>query len=125
MAYRIIESRWQSLVFKIFLRALDAKYRAAWEKPKPGKRAVGGNPPRTRISRADGRSEDGYAPPGLWRNCYDSDWLRSLEPYQRRALRIVNSDYDFDLTPELDEDEDMGDDEDDVDAEGETEQDED
>ncbi|KAI0368827.1 hypothetical protein BV20DRAFT_947330 [Pilatotrama ljubarskyi] len=106
MAYRIIESRWQSDALKTFMRTLDAMYRGAWAKPGPGQRATGGNAPRTRVVRPGGPAEDGHAPVGLWRNCYDRDWLRGLQPYQRRALKIINADYDFDLTPEVDVDED-------------------
>ncbi|KAI0655860.1 hypothetical protein C8Q70DRAFT_896200, partial [Cubamyces menziesii] len=98
MAYRIVEARWQSDALKTFFRALDAKYRRDWEKPKGLQRAKGGNPPRTRIARVNGRVEDGYAPRGLWRNCYNADWLRQLASYQRRALQVVDADYDFDLT---------------------------
>ncbi|KAH9854807.1 hypothetical protein C2E23DRAFT_698627, partial [Lenzites betulinus] len=83
MAYRIVESRWQSDALKTFMRALDAIYR--------------GNPPRTRISRPEGRVEDGYAPRGLWRNCYNEEWLQELAPYHLRALAIENDEYDFDL----------------------------
>ncbi|KAH9846926.1 hypothetical protein C2E23DRAFT_742842 [Lenzites betulinus] len=108
MVYRIVESRWQSIELKTFLRALDAKYRHGWEKPRPGQRATGGNPPRTRVLREGSRVEDGYAPAGLWRNCYDPDWLRGLEPYQRRALKIIGANYDFDMTPHFAEDEAMG-----------------
>ncbi|KAI0646433.1 hypothetical protein C8Q79DRAFT_926398 [Trametes meyenii] len=103
MIYRIIESRWQSAALKTFLRALDAMYRAAWVTPQPGQRATGGNAPRTRVVRSGGPIEEGYAPAGLWRNCYDQEWLRSLQPYQRRALKVMNADYEFDLTPERDE----------------------
>ncbi|KAJ8457003.1 hypothetical protein ONZ51_g11788 [Trametes cubensis] len=103
MTYRVVESRWQSVALKSFLRALDAMYREDWERPRHGQRAKGGNPPRTRLIRAGGPVEDGYAPVGLWRNCYDSEWLKNLPSYQRRALKIINADYDFDVTPEDDD----------------------
>ncbi|OJT15389.1 hypothetical protein TRAPUB_8056 [Trametes pubescens] len=96
MLYRIVEALWQSAALKAFLRALDVMYREDW-----GKRAPGGNPPRTRVLREDGRVEEGHPPEGLWRNCYDQEWLQSLRPYRRRALRIIDADYDFDLTPEF------------------------
>ncbi|KAI0654539.1 hypothetical protein C8Q70DRAFT_925541 [Cubamyces menziesii] len=114
MAYRIIEASWQSDALKTFFRALDVKYRRDWEKPKGLQRAKGGNAPRTRITRADGRIEVGYAPCGLWRNCYNEEWLRSLASYQKRALQIVNSDYDFDLTTEDDDGTDSGSGEEDI-----------
>lgn len=104
MVYRVVESRWQSDVLKTFMRTLDVMYRTAWSQSTPGQRATRGNPPRTRIVRAGGRVEDGYPPAGLWRNCYDQQWLRGLQPYQRRALNIIQANYDFDITPELNKD---------------------
>ncbi|KAL1941491.1 hypothetical protein VTO73DRAFT_6930 [Trametes versicolor] len=92
----IVEARWQSLAFKLFLRMLDALYRELWAQPI-GDRATPGNPPRIRVERADPRVEDGVAPIGLWRNCYDSDWLKSLRPHVRESLNIIDKDYDFTL----------------------------
>ncbi|KAI0827482.1 hypothetical protein BC628DRAFT_1318447 [Trametes gibbosa] len=95
MAYRIIESRWQSDVFKTFMRALDAMYRQDWELPGGNERAT-----------------------GLWRNCYSEDWLCSLAPYQRRALNIIDASYDFDLAAIFDDGEEQEDSSaDEVDAE--------
>ncbi|TFK83037.1 hypothetical protein K466DRAFT_499232, partial [Polyporus arcularius HHB13444] len=95
--FRIVEARWQSLELKTFLRALDALYRETWAKPV-GQRATSGNPPRHRVEKA-GRSEEGVAPVGLWRNCYDDTWLRSLRPHVRASLNIIDSDYKFTLPP--------------------------
>ena len=101
--FRIIEARWQSLEFKIFLRTLDALYRETWAKPV-GNRATSGNPPRERHEHPDARVEDGVAPIGLWRNCYNAAWLRSLRPHVRESLNIIDSDYDFSLPkPKVDE----------------------
>lgn len=90
----IVEARWQSLALKIFFRTLDALYRECWANPI-GDRATPGNPPRVRLERPDARIEDGVAPIGLWRNCYDPAWLKSLRPHVRASLRIVDADYDF------------------------------
>lgn len=95
--FRIIEARWQSFAFKTFLRTLDALYRERWAHPV-GDRATPGNPPRSRIERPEsGRDEDGVAPVGLWRNCYDKEWLNALRPHVREALQIIDADYDFTL----------------------------
>ncbi|KAI9057515.1 hypothetical protein FKP32DRAFT_1583582 [Trametes sanguinea] len=89
--FRIVEARWQSLAFKLFLRALDGLYREMWAKPV-GDRATSGNPPWVRI-----QLEEGIAPIGLWRNCYDRDWLMSLRPHVRESLNIIDEDYNFAL----------------------------
>lgn len=96
--FRIVEARWQSLAFKLFLRLLDALYRENWATPV-GDRATSGNPPRVRIEQEDGRSKDSLAPIGLWRNCYDPAWLKSLRPHVRASLKIIDADYDFTLPP--------------------------
>ncbi|KAH9847482.1 hypothetical protein C2E23DRAFT_741800 [Lenzites betulinus] len=94
--FRIVEARWQSLALKLFFRALDALYRECWAKPA-GERATSGNPPRIRIERADARTEDSLAPIGLWKNCYDPAWLKSLRPHVRESLKIIDKNYDFKL----------------------------
>lgn len=96
--FRIVEARWQSLELKTFLRMLDALYREIWAKPI-GNRATSGNPPRHRVERRDGRSEDSVAPVRLWRNCYDAAWLKSLRPHVRNSLEIIDSDYNFAIPP--------------------------
>ncbi|KAI0737796.1 hypothetical protein C8Q80DRAFT_1114763, partial [Daedaleopsis nitida] len=97
--FRIVEARWQSLELKTFLRAIDALYRDDWAKPV-GCRATSDNAPRHRVEHSDARIEDGVAPIGLWRNCYDQAWLRSLRPHVRESLKIINTDYIFSL-PEV------------------------
>ena len=91
--YRIILARWQSRELRDFLWTLDAYYRQDWAHP-PHTRAIGGNRPRQRILRA-GYAEDGIAPIGLWRNCYDQHWLESQLSHVIRELEIVDEDYDF------------------------------
>ncbi len=60
---------------------------------------MSGNQLRVRLERTDGRTEDGVAPIGLWRNCYDSSWLKSLRPHVRKSLNAIKSDYRFTLPP--------------------------
>ncbi|RDX40339.1 hypothetical protein OH76DRAFT_1490365 [Lentinus brumalis] len=74
--FRIVEARWQSFAFKTFLRTLDTLYRERWAHPV-GDRAT----------------------PGLWKNCYDKEWLASLRPHVRESLQIIDTNYDF-TTPD-------------------------
>lgn len=90
--FRVIVAAWQSMTFRQFLQTLDAMYREDW-----ARRRVGGNPPRTRIVRAESREEEGIAAIGLWRNCYDEAWLARQPDYIVRELEIVDEDYDFSL----------------------------
>ncbi|KAI0653768.1 hypothetical protein C8Q70DRAFT_927064 [Cubamyces menziesii] len=99
--YRIIESRWQSLVLKTFLRGLDALYRqGVWDRSRPRVRFAGASP-RVRIPQEGGPEADGCPAAGLWRNCYDEGWLRSLDADQRDVLAIIEEDYDFSLRREF------------------------
>ncbi|KAH9938782.1 uncharacterized protein BXZ73DRAFT_44417, partial [Epithele typhae] len=97
--FYIIECRWQSQELKLFLRGLDEIYHT-----HVLTRGGGGNPFRQRQEAQNPKVVDGCAPEGLWRNCYDRDWLDSLKPYQRRELNIIDSHYNFDLTQEFDSD---------------------
>ncbi|OSC96425.1 hypothetical protein PYCCODRAFT_1379235, partial [Trametes coccinea BRFM310] len=94
--YRIVIAEWQSEELRQFLWTLDALYREYWAKP-PGTRRKAGNPPRTRILRNESRVVPGTAPAGLWANCYNQEWLAKLRPWEREALDIQNSNYDFSL----------------------------
>ncbi|KAI1783090.1 hypothetical protein LXA43DRAFT_904308, partial [Ganoderma leucocontextum] len=91
--WRILLARWQSSELKNFLWEIDRMYREDWGHP-PHKRATGGNPPRDRVHRPD-CYEEGIAPMGLWRNCYDETWLKAQAPHFVRELEIVDEDYNF------------------------------
>ncbi|EGO23668.1 hypothetical protein SERLADRAFT_438980 [Serpula lacrymans var. lacrymans S7.9] len=93
--YLISRPHWQSPEMKDFMRKLDHIYRENWRNPH-GRRATAGNAPRIRI--ASNRCEPGHAPRGLWRNCYDSNWLKDLRGWQRDKLDIVDKDYDFTIS---------------------------
>lgn len=94
--FRIVEARWQSLELKIFLRTLDRLYREHWAAPI-GQRATSGNAPRDRREHPDSRVEDGVAPIGLSRNCYDYAWLKTIKPHVRESLQVKDNDYDFSI----------------------------
>ncbi|EIW65127.1 uncharacterized protein TRAVEDRAFT_108669 [Trametes versicolor FP-101664 SS1] len=96
--YRIVIAEWQSEEFKLFLWALDALYRIHWKAP-PASRCKSGNPPRTRVLRegAGCKTIPGTAAPGLWRNCYNPEWLRKLKAHDLAELDIQEGIYDFSL----------------------------
>ena len=89
--WRIVIAKWQSEQLRNFLWALDRMYREDW-----GRKRVGGNPPRVRIIR-ENSEEEGYPAHGLWRNCYDEDWLAKQPGYVLEELEILDQDYDFTL----------------------------
>ncbi|KAH7905481.1 hypothetical protein BJ138DRAFT_986310, partial [Hygrophoropsis aurantiaca] len=91
--FKIIDSQWKSQELRGFLRKLDEIYRAEWQNPHDGRRAISGNGPRVRISSEF--SEPGKAPKGLPRNCYDPQFLANLRPWQKRKLNVLDHDYDF------------------------------
>ncbi|KAI0652976.1 hypothetical protein C8Q70DRAFT_1059733 [Cubamyces menziesii] len=96
--YRIVESRWQSDDLKAFMRHLDDRYRNYQEQLVADEKLL-----HTRLAHPGARVEDSFAPRGLWQNCYNPEWLRKLPQYKRCALKVIKSDYDFDLTPVFDE----------------------
>nr|VWO95695.1 Membrane zinc transporter [Ganoderma boninense] len=94
--FRIINSRWQSAQLKLFLRTLDGLYREDWEKPY-GRRAVSGNEPRVRYETHGSKSVNRPAPIGLWRNCYDEEWMADQKEVFMDDLCVIDDDYDFTL----------------------------
>lgn len=94
--FRIVIARWQSPQLRNFLWSLDTIYREDWANPVH-RRASVGNPPRLRVLRDNGHDEDGVAPAGLWRNCYDERWLQGLRVNARTELEVMDEDYDFTL----------------------------
>ncbi|KAI0688934.1 hypothetical protein C8Q76DRAFT_598459, partial [Earliella scabrosa] len=95
-SYHIVEAAWQSDEFKAFVRMLDEWHIEDWQL-KVGDRLQGGNTPRVRIALAKPRVINSPAPTGLWRNCYNPGWLRSLKEHVREQLQIIDEDYDFTL----------------------------
>lgn len=83
--YWICESEWMSMQLRDFLRSIDT-YRLISRQ---------GNLPRVRELANPRRLEVGHPPKGLWRNCYSSPWLCTLKPHEKRALFIVDGNYDF------------------------------
>ncbi|PIL35031.1 hypothetical protein GSI_02818 [Ganoderma sinense ZZ0214-1] len=98
--YYIIEAAWQSQDFKKFVWALDQWY-LYYARPKVGMKQRGGNLPRVREALPKGKARvvDSIAPRGLWRNCYDEDWLKNLKVSEREDLNMRDEDYDFTLPP--------------------------
>lgn len=94
--WRIIPSRWQADALRSLLWKIDGMGLQDWAEPK-GTRATQGNPPRLRVLRDGGEEEDGVAAIGLWRNCYNPEWLKALLPHQVANLQIIDADYDFSL----------------------------
>ncbi|KAI0715889.1 hypothetical protein C8T65DRAFT_572658, partial [Cerioporus squamosus] len=91
--WRIKIAKWQSRELRNFLWSLDRMYREDW-----ARRRSGGNPPRERVLQdGEDEDEDGIAPVGLWRNCYDRDWLQAQPAHIVRELEIIDEDYDFSL----------------------------
>lgn len=88
--FRVVRPEWQSAQFRRFMHQLDDLYIREFKRMNKG-----GNAPRVRIQQLDGPQEAGSAPVGLWRNCYDSVWLASLQASQRNRLRIIDEDYPF------------------------------
>ena len=88
---------WMSDELRNFLRALDRLH--IWDfETKILRSRAGGSAPRERVEANPIRSELGNPAKGLWRNCYNPDWLATLKPHEYRALRIIEEDYDFTLT---------------------------
>nr|VWP01885.1 PUM-HD domain-containing protein [Ganoderma boninense] len=97
--FRIINAKWQSAELKLFLRSLDELYREDWENPC-GRRAVPGNEPRIRYETRESRSVNSAAPSGLWRNCYDDEWMGSQKEVFVDDLCVIDDDYDFTIARE-------------------------
>lgn len=113
----IINPHWRSAEFTQFFTRLDEIHHENWRypslKPSRRKRNAGQNkppgykerthhtqgaPPRTRKRSA--KHEDGHAPPFLYRNCYDAEWMETLPRWRKEAMQIVDRDYDFTIHPD-------------------------
>lgn len=94
--FHIVEAKWQSQAYKRFMRGLD-ELRANGRAVAIGDHNPGGNVPRSRVELLHPKLVASPAPKGLWQNCYDSDWLRQLQPFQYEALEVIERDYDFSL----------------------------
>ncbi|KII83127.1 hypothetical protein PLICRDRAFT_119787, partial [Plicaturopsis crispa FD-325 SS-3] len=100
--FRIVTPEWRSAVLTTFLRTVDDIGHENWRSPVHS-RAVQGNPPRTRVEVDKPTSFNlELCKPirGLWRNCYDSAWLASLQPWELAHLEPRDDDYDFTIPSE-------------------------
>ena len=91
-AYHIIEAAWQSQEFKTCMRDLDV-----WNIRDFDANGSSGSRPRRRVALLEPHIVDSSAPVGLWRNCYNPSWLKTLDKPRRRLLRIIDEDFDFTL----------------------------
>jgi hypothetical protein len=92
-AFRRISPVWRSEALQGFMWALDTVIRAN-RIPKIGHRSIRGAEPRRRLFGSS-KNLDAIAPPGLPRNCYHEDWLRTLTPSQLRMLELKDVIYKF------------------------------
>lgn len=93
--FTIIDAQWQSDELKALFRGLDRHYIHDWKiarriAGKKKRRRSSGNPPRVRVVKPDGKVEDGVAPRGLWRNCYNPAWLATLMPHELEELEMID-----------------------------------
>ncbi|PIL24700.1 hypothetical protein GSI_12586 [Ganoderma sinense ZZ0214-1] len=93
VVFNILRPKWASQELCNYWWSLDAEYRTHYGNPTH-ERATRGNPPRDRVL-PENSVEDGVVPFGLWRNCYDQEWLESLQPHLRQELEIIAEDFDF------------------------------
>ena len=89
--YAIVKEEWRSDEFIIWLRMLDLL--ACGEKWKARLVAPVGNGRRLRVHST--RSKPGNAVAGLPENCYDPNWLKSLNSMDRKLLNVKPA---FDMT---------------------------
>jgi hypothetical protein len=82
--YLIVNEEWRSEQLMVWLRMMDLL--ACGEKWDGRHVARQGNSRRIRTHSS--RSKDGVAVAGLPENCYDSEWLDSLERYRRDKLDV-------------------------------------
>ena len=94
--YIIIGAAWQSRELIAFFDLLDAIFAREWNRPV-GSRRRGGRAPRIRVRQEPGVQKvvNDPAPVGLWRNCYDEDWVRKQNPWTIRDPNIIDEDYNF------------------------------
>lgn len=92
-AFRRISPAWRSEDLRDFMWSLDSDIQAS-RRPKVGHRSVRGAEPRRR-KFSPLTNHEAPAPPGLPRNCYDDDWLKTLTAKQLRDLKLIETEYVF------------------------------
>ena len=121
--WAITRSLWQSKELVGCLHGLDKQYRHDWEHSRRfgRSRRSRGNPPRKRMFTKHSKVEEGTVPIGLWRNCYNQQWLETLLEDDVDALQIIDEDFDLTLPsviPDSSEPESDSDSESDTDSDG-------
>ena len=94
--FTITRAAWMSAAFRRLCRQLDMENIQNCE-PVIGDQGSGGNGPRACSDATPPREANTRAPTGLWRNCYNSVWLRCLKEDQLRRLDIINDDFGLSL----------------------------
>ncbi|KAI0742330.1 hypothetical protein C8Q80DRAFT_1107940 [Daedaleopsis nitida] len=101
--FRIIRCEWMSDALRNFLRFLYEAHMTDWE-TSPEKRQAGGSNPRDRYERVPPDSTVGVPAVGLWQNCYNPAWLKTLQRHEVRQLHIIKKNYCFKINDEDDSD---------------------
>lgn len=82
--YAIVKEEWRSDELVVWLRMMDLL--ACGEKWAGRQVAQPGNGKRRRFHSS--LSKDGVAVAGLPENCYDPDWLNTLDQFEREQLQV-------------------------------------
>ncbi|KAJ3507456.1 hypothetical protein NMY22_g16924 [Coprinellus aureogranulatus] len=86
---------WRSIEFGNLYQEIDEVAREMRSSSLGKRRKPSGVGPLLR-SRKGGKKTEEHAPPaGLWRNCFDEDWLALKRGWELTALAIIEKDYDF------------------------------
>ena len=63
-----------------------------------------------RYETPESKTVNNSAPVGLWRNCYDAEWMRKQKEIFIDELCVIEEDYDFTIPQDDDADKNMADD---------------
>ncbi|TEB26923.1 hypothetical protein FA13DRAFT_1795171 [Coprinellus micaceus] len=89
-----VTPEWRSEEFGELYQFVDLR-RTEMKKSGFGKRRTTNGKNLLRIRKPGRKTAAHPPPPGLWRNCFDKNWLSKRRPWELAALKIVDEDYDF------------------------------